>query len=49
MSYRLHRRQTGDPVNPAVREAALAFKGDPSLASLTEVAARLEKEGVVNW
>lgn len=48
-SYRQHRRQTGERVNPAVRNAALAFKGEPSLAALTEVAARLEQEGILNW
>jgi hypothetical protein len=32
-----------------VREAAIAFKRDPNLLSLTAVAAQLEREGLLGW
>lgn len=48
-TYRLHRRRTGDAVIPEVREAAIAFKRDPNLLSLTAVAAQLEREGLLGW
>ena len=48
-SYRQHRRRTGQNVLPAVREAALAFKKEPTMDSLVLVAAQLEGEGILAW
>ena len=42
-SYRRHRKQTGRPVNPAVREAAYEFRANPSLPALIAVAAHLDR------
>lgn len=48
-THRQHRRQTGEHVPPALREAALAFKGAPSLRTLVAVAAFVEEEGILAW
>jgi hypothetical protein len=42
-SYRRYRKQTGDPVVPALRDAAYNFRADPSLASLIIVAGFLDE------
>lgn len=41
-SYRRYRSQTGKPVVPELKEAAVRFRAAPSLASLVAVAAHLE-------
>jgi hypothetical protein len=43
VSYRRYRKQTGDPVVPALRDAAYSFRADPSLASLIIVAGFLDE------
>ncbi|MGH7527932.1 MAG: hypothetical protein ACREMX_14655 [Gemmatimonadales bacterium] len=48
-AYRQHRRQTGQHVSPAVRDAAIAFKQAPSLKSLVVVAAFLDEDGILAW
>lgn len=48
-SYRSYRRQTGAPVSPDVRNAALRFKEDGSVASLVLVAARLDDLDILTW
>jgi hypothetical protein len=42
-SYRSYRSQTGEAVNPGLREAAYGFRAKPSLASLVTVAAYLDE------
>jgi hypothetical protein len=49
VSYREYRRQTGEPVAPAVREAAYKFKADPSLTSLVSVAVFLDELDILTW
>lgn len=49
ISYREYRRQTGEPVAPAVREAAYKFKADPSLTSLVSVAVFLDELDILTW
>jgi hypothetical protein len=49
VSYREYRRQTGEPVAPAVREAAYKFKADPSLTSLVSVALFLDELDILTW
>lgn len=46
---RRHRRQTGEPVSAALRQAALGFKQAPSLGSLVAVAAFLDEDGLLAW
>jgi hypothetical protein len=43
VSYRRYRRQTGEPVMPALRDAAYKFRAEPSLPSLVAVAAFLDE------
>ena len=43
VSYRRYRKRTGDPVVPAIREAAYKFRAEPSLASLVTVAGFLDE------
>jgi hypothetical protein len=43
VSYRRYRTQTGEPVLPALREAAYHFRAEPSLTSLVAVAAFLDE------
>jgi hypothetical protein len=49
VSYREYRRQTGEPVAPAVRAAAYKFKADPSLRSLVSVAVFLDELDILTW
>jgi hypothetical protein len=49
VSYREYRRQTGEPVAPAVREAAYKFRADPSLTSLVSVAGYLDELDILTW
>ena len=42
-SYRRHRKETGGPVNPDLREAAYQFRANPSLPALIAVAAYLDR------
>jgi hypothetical protein len=49
VSYREYRRQTGEPVAPAVRAAAVKFKADPSLTSLVSVAVFLDELDILTW
>jgi hypothetical protein len=49
VSYREYRRQTGEPVAPAVREAAYKFRSDPSLTSLVSVAGHLDELDILTW
>jgi hypothetical protein len=49
VSYREYRRQTGEPIAPAVREAAYKFKADPSLTSLVSVAVFLDELDILTW
>jgi hypothetical protein len=49
LSYREYRRQTGEPVAPAVREAAHKFKAAPSLTSLVSVAVYLDELDILTW
>lgn len=48
-THRKYRKQTGEHVPPALREAALAFKGAPSLGTLVAVAAFVEEDGILAW
>jgi hypothetical protein len=48
-SYRRYRRRTGEPVRPAVREAAYKFRQEPSLNSLVSVAAFLDELEILSW
>jgi hypothetical protein len=49
VSYREYRRQTGEPVAPAVRDAAYKFKAAPSLDSLVSVAGVLDELEILTW
>jgi hypothetical protein len=49
VSYREYRRQTGEPVAPAVREAAYKFRADPTLNSLVSVAGVLDELEILTW
>jgi hypothetical protein len=49
VSYRQYRRQTGEPVAPAVREAAYQFRAAPSLTSLVSVAVFLDELDILTW
>jgi hypothetical protein len=42
-SYRRYRSQTGRPVVPGLRDAAIKFRAGPTLASLVAVAVYLDK------
>jgi len=48
-TQRTARRQTGQAPSPVVREAARAFRRDPSLSSLVLVAASLDEVGLLSW
>jgi hypothetical protein len=48
-SYRRYRRRTGEPVRPALREAAYRFRQEPSLTSLVSVAAFLDELELLTW
>jgi hypothetical protein len=48
-SYRRYRRRTGEPVRPALREAAYKFRQEPSLTSLVSVAAFLDELEILTW
>ena len=48
-SYRRYRRRTGEPVKPALREAAVKFREAPSLTSLVSVAAFLDEMEILTW
>jgi hypothetical protein len=48
-SYRQYRRQTGEPVAPAVREAAYQFRASPSITSLVSVAVHLDELDILTW
>jgi hypothetical protein len=43
VSYRRFRKHTGAPLTPGLRDAAYAFRGEPSLTSLVAVAAFLDE------
>jgi hypothetical protein len=49
ISYRQYRRETGEPVAPALREAAYRFRADPSLTSLVSVAVFLDELDILTW
>ena len=42
-TYRRHRKETGGPVNPDLREAAYQFRANPSLPTLIAVAGYLDR------
>lgn len=44
-----HREQTGEPVPPALKAAARAFKREPSVSSLVPVAGFLDDLGLLKW
>ena len=48
-TQRTARRQTGQAPSPVVREAARAFRQDPSLSALVLVAASLDEVGLLSW
>jgi len=48
-THRRYRRETGAPVSPALRSAAIAFRQEPSLISLLPVAAFLDELGLLPW
>jgi len=48
-TQRTARHQTGQAPSPVVREAARAFRRDPSLSSLVLVAASLDEVGLLSW
>jgi hypothetical protein len=48
-SYRRYRRRTGEPIRPALREAAYKFRQEPSLHSLVSVAAFLDELEILTW
>ncbi len=48
-SYRRYRRRTGEPVKPALRDAAYKFREAPSLTSLVSVAAYLDELEILTW
>lgn len=48
-TQRTTRHQTGQPPSPVVREAARAFRRDPSLSALVLVAASLDEVGLLSW
>jgi hypothetical protein len=49
VSYRTYRRKTGEPVVPALREAAYSFRANPSLTSLVSVAGFLDDLDLLTW
>lgn len=49
LSYRQYRRQTGAPVSPAVRAAAVRFRKELSVPSLVTVAGHLEELNILDW
>ena len=49
VSYREYRRQTGEPIAPAVRDAAYKFRAAPSLTSLVSVAGFLDELDILTW
>jgi hypothetical protein len=48
-AHRRYRSQTGQAGTPALREAAHAFKREPSVISLIPVAAYLDELGILAW
>jgi len=48
-SHRRYRARTGQVGTPALRDAAHAFKREPSLDSLIPVAAFLDELGILAW
>ena len=48
-TQRSARRQSGQAPSPVVREAARAFRRDPSLSALVLVAASLDEVGLLSW
>lgn len=48
-TQRTARRQTGQAPSPIVREAAIAFRKEPSLPALVLVAASLDEVGLLTW
>jgi hypothetical protein len=48
-THREYRKRTGQRVPPDLREAAHAFKREPSLTSLVTVAGYLDELGILAW
>jgi hypothetical protein len=48
-THREYRQRTGQRVPPDLREAAHAFKREPSLTSLVTVAGYLDELGILAW
>lgn len=48
-TYQTHRRKTGGAPVPALREAVHAFKREPNLNSLVEVAVFLDDRSLLTW
>jgi hypothetical protein len=48
-THRKYRMRTGEAGTPALREAAHAFKREPSVAALASVAAHLDELGLLAW
>jgi hypothetical protein len=48
-THREYRQRTGQRVPPDLREAAHAFKREPSLTSLVVVAGYLDELGILAW
>jgi hypothetical protein len=48
-THRQHRLRTGQHVPIPLREAARAFRAQPSLESLVLVAAFLDEDGLLAW
>jgi hypothetical protein len=48
-TQRTTRHQTGQAPSPVVRDAARAFRRDPSMTALVLVAASLDEVGLLTW
>jgi len=49
VTHQRYRQRTGEPVTPALRDAARAFKQEPSLLSLVPVAGFLDDLKLLEW
>lgn len=48
-THRRHRERTGEHVPPGLKDAARAFKREPSVSSLVPVAGFLDDLGLLKW
>ncbi len=49
LSYRRYRRETGAPVSPDIRDAAIRFRRELSVTSLVSMAAGLDALDILTW